>query len=149
VTAKEWEKSFEGCWSVGQTEDHIKMLIADLAAAEEREAFWKNVADTADKHRMEMMADRDKYKEYATGGYCYFRDKWEERDRAEKAEASQTEFLKRCAALTIERDALREEVEDLRAYYEFQRSGWRVTGPAYDDLISRIETRRQQHGKAK
>lgn len=65
-------------------------------------------------------------------------------ERAEKAEASQTEFLKRCAALTIERDALRDEVEDLRAYYEFQRSGWRVTGPAYDDLISRIEARRKQ-----
>jgi hypothetical protein len=43
-----------------------------------------------------------------------------------------------------EREELTKERDDLRAYYTYQQSGWKVTGPAYDDLIARIEAARRK-----
>ena len=59
MTAKEYTDWWGEAEVVSLNRTQYMGIVADLAAAEEREEWWKNVAVTADKHRMEMMAERD------------------------------------------------------------------------------------------
>ena len=63
MTAKEYTDWWGAVKVVSLNRTQYMSIIADLAAAEEREEWWKNVAATADKHRMEMMDERDELKE--------------------------------------------------------------------------------------
>jgi len=123
MTAKEYTDWWGEAGVVSLNRTQYMGIVADLAAAEEREEWWKNVAATADKHRMEMMDEWD------AADVC--RDRLGEQLRLAtvseaNAEAEANDLRGELAEANRQIDALAAEKRELQGKLEVAEHEWKA-----------------------
>lgn len=136
MTSEGWQARFD-------SEEHnidMREMLADLAASEktasdEKESHWKwrdaclaaeeqaeklsVICENLNEQAKKDHAERDKYKEYATSGYCYYRDEWEkaeaERDKLRKCHEAELGVCQEHCDVVAE---LRVVLANYRMYYD-------------------------------
>ena len=148
MTAKEYTDWWGEAEVVSLNRTQYMGIVADLAAAEEREEWWKNVAATADKHRKDLMAERDELKEslHESNMQCArLNDMVAGLTRTVDDTVQElSEANRQIDALAAEKRELTAELADYRAYYDFVKAFWQPDKEADETwaLIARIEARR-------